>query len=345
MLDRTVRVLNEQLVRGDFFLCANEEQRHALAQAPRGPGPAEPAQLRGARLDAAVVDRRLPVRLSGRHPPGSGPAIKGCGAWNQRDGKVILWAGGVYNWFDPLTLVRAIDRIRDIHDDVRLFFLGMKHPNPDVPDMAIAWQTRQLADDLGLTGTHVFFNDGWVDYDDRQNYLLEADVGVSTHFDHVETTFSFRTRILDYLWAGPPRGGHKRDSFGTLIAAEGLGGAVDERDVDGLTGTLTALLYDEVTAQQARDNVARVRERFTWPRALAPLVEFCAQPHRSADASADRGRIVRRPVMPANPAARIVVRVALLVLRAGSAWPSPASSNTCGARRDRLRRLANVGST
>ena len=38
----------------------------------------------------------------------------------------------------------------------------MKHPNPDVPDMAIAWQTRQLADELGLTGKHVFFNDGWV---------------------------------------------------------------------------------------------------------------------------------------------------------------------------------------
>ena len=28
LLDLTVRVLNEQLVRGDFFLCASEEQRH-----------------------------------------------------------------------------------------------------------------------------------------------------------------------------------------------------------------------------------------------------------------------------------------------------------------------------
>ena len=47
----------------------------------------------------------------------------------------------------------------------------------------------------------MFFNEDWVAYDDRQNYLLEADVGVSTHLDHVETEFSFRTRILDYLWA------------------------------------------------------------------------------------------------------------------------------------------------
>ena len=43
-------------------------------------------------------------------------------------------------------------------------------------EMALA--ARTLSGELGLTGTHVFFNDGWVDYDDRQNYLLDADVGV-----------------------------------------------------------------------------------------------------------------------------------------------------------------------
>ncbi len=64
--------------------------------------------------------------------------------------------------------------------DVRLFFLGMKHPNPNVPEMRMAWDARQLADELGLTDKHVFFNEEWVAYDDRQNYLLDADVGVST---------------------------------------------------------------------------------------------------------------------------------------------------------------------
>src|SRR5664280_3299763 len=41
-------------------------------------------------------------------------------------------------------------------------------------------------------------------YTERSDHLLDADVGVSTHFDHVETEFSFRTRILDYLWTGLP---------------------------------------------------------------------------------------------------------------------------------------------
>ena len=62
----------------------------------------------------------------------------------------------------------------------------------------------------------MFFNEGWVDYDDRQNYLLESDIGVSTHLDHIETAFSFRTRILDYLWASLPIVATAGDSFADI---------------------------------------------------------------------------------------------------------------------------------
>ena len=84
----------------------------------------------------------------------------------------------------------------------------------------------------------MFFNEGWVEYEDRQNYLLEADVGVSTHFDHVETEFSFRTRILDYLWAGLPVVATGGDSFADLIEDRGLGVTVPPEDVDALEAAL-----------------------------------------------------------------------------------------------------------
>src|SRR5206468_8785633 len=101
-----------------------------------------------------------------------------------------------------------------------------------------------LATELGLTGTHVFFNEGWVPYEERQNYLLEADIGVSTHLDHVETAFSFRTRILDYLWASLPIVATEGDSFATLIEAEGLGLTVPAQDVGALETALLPLLDD-----------------------------------------------------------------------------------------------------
>ena len=37
-------------------------------------------------------------------------------------------------------------------------------------------------------------------------------------------------------------------------------------------------------AAAARANIARVRERYYWHAALAPLIDFVAEPHRSRDA-------------------------------------------------------------
>ncbi len=54
------------------------------------------------------------------------------------DDDVLVWAGGVYDWFDPLTLVRAVARLVEKRPSVRLYFMGMQHPNPDVPPMQMA---------------------------------------------------------------------------------------------------------------------------------------------------------------------------------------------------------------
>lgn len=293
-LTGTVKVLNDQLERGDFFLCATEEQRHFWLGQLAAVG----------RLNAANYNRDsslqsllavAPFGMPDAKPVRTRDAIKGVVPGIGAEDKVIMWGGGVYNWFDPLTLVLAVDKLRQRHDDVRLFFLGMKHPNPNVPEMRMPWETRQLADRLGLTNKVVFFNEQWVDYADRHNYLLDADVGVSTHFLHVETTFSFRTRMLDYLWAGLPIVATGGDAFGRLIASEGLGVAVDEQDVEGLAAALERTLYDSAFRDRARANVERVAQQFSWQHTLAPLIEFCRRAERSADAATTGRRVILPP--------------------------------------------------
>ena len=74
------------------------------------------------------------------------------------DDKVLLWSGGLYNWFDPMTLIRAVAAVARARG-VRLFFQGTKHPHPGVPEMRdrlgvaarsrASWRARQA----------VFFND------------------------------------------------------------------------------------------------------------------------------------------------------------------------------------------
>jgi GT2 family glycosyltransferase/glycosyltransferase involved in cell wall biosynthesis len=293
-LKAITRVINEQLKRGDFFLCASDRQRYFWLGHLAGLGRLTPTVY-----DADPTSRSLlsvvPFGLSSKPPERTGPGIRGRISGIDGNDRVVLWAGGVYSWFDPLTLVSAMSEIRQNRPGAKLVFLGMRHPNPEVPEMDIGTRTRLLADSLGLTNSTVFFNEGWVPYSDRQNWLLDADCGVTTHFEHVETTFAFRTRVLDYLWAGLPIVTTDGDSFADLVRDEGLGVVVPPENPRALAYALDRVLYDSDFAASCRERIARVREEFTWERALAPLVEYCRNPYQAADRLAGNGPLVRKP--------------------------------------------------
>ncbi len=282
LVAEAVGVLNEQLLRGDFFLCASEKQRDFWLGQLSALGRVNPLTYDedGTMRSLIAV---VPFGISDAPPVHSRPALKGVLPGIGLDDKVILWGGGIYNWFDPLTLLHAVDRLRERLPNVRLFFMGLKHPNPDIPEMRMAVSARDLSDRLGLTGTHAFFNEGWVEYEDRQNYLLESDVGVSTHIDHLETAMSFRTRILDYLWASLPVVCTAGDSLADLVEAEGLGLAVPAGDVEALTDALFRILDDEGFRKSCVENVAQVVPALVWSQGLRPLVEFCRVPRRAPD--------------------------------------------------------------
>jgi GT2 family glycosyltransferase/glycosyltransferase involved in cell wall biosynthesis len=327
------KVLNAQLKRGDFFLCASERQRHfwlghlaALGRLTPGLYDNDPT----VRSLLSVV----PFGLPSVAPRRTGTGIRSAGSGIDATDKVVLWAGGVYSWFDPLTLLHAIHRLSERHHDIRLFFLGMKHPNPEVPDMDMAAQTRGLARRLGLTGKQVFFNETWVPYHQRQNYLLDADCGVTTHFEHVETTFAFRTRVLDYLWAGLPVVTTDGDSFADLVRQERLGVVVPAGDVGALAAALEKVLYDREFADGCRDRIATVRNRFTWESVLAPVTRFCRDPRPAADRLAASAPLVRTPPLAGTEALRRDWALLREYLDAGG--PLEVAKRATG----RLRRLA-----
>jgi len=275
------KVLDAQLERGDFFLCASERQRHFWLGHLAAMGRLTP-RLYDADPTMQSLLSVVPFGLSAEPPARTGPGLRSSLGLAETD-HVVLWAGGVYSWFDPLTLVRAMDDLRQRHADARLVFLGMKHPNPEVAEMDIGARTIQLADRLGLTGKHVFFNEQWVPYGQRQNWLLDADCGVTTHFEHVETTFAFRTRVLDYLWAGLPIVTTDGDAFADLVRTEKLGVVVPAADQKALADALERALYDREFAATCRRNIEAVARRFAWPEVLEPLVEFCRDPRPAAD--------------------------------------------------------------
>jgi glycosyltransferase involved in cell wall biosynthesis len=286
-----LETLNEQLARGDYFLCASVKQRDFWLGQLAAIGRINPATYDDDENLASLIGV-VPFGISDQVPQQTMRVLRGVVPGIGEHDKIILWGGGVYNWFDPLTLLYALDKLRARLPDVRLYFMGMRHPNPNVPAMQMAFRAQRLADDLGLTGTHVFFNEGWVDYDERQNYLLEADIGVSTHLDHVETEFSFRTRVLDYLWASLPIVATEGDALADIIERRGLGLTAPAGDVDALEEALFVLLSDEERRAAAKAAIRATATDFLWSRSVEPLVRFCRDPRRARDLVDPRQRVM-----------------------------------------------------
>lgn len=274
--------LNQQLRRGDYFLSASAKQRDFwLGQA------AAVGRLNQVLYDEddSLTDRFriVPFGIDDDPPRTDQGALRGRVDGIAEDDEIILWGGGIYNWFDPLTLIHAVDRLRVRRPKVRLYFLGTAHPNPEIPEMRMAVAARRLADELGIAGSHVFFNDGWVAFDERADYLLDADVAVSIHRQHIETEFSFRTRLLDYLWAERPIVATAGDSFAPLIVEHELGVVVEPGDVAGLEAALERLLADDELRAVCAANCAEFAERFRWSSVLETVREICAAPVRAPD--------------------------------------------------------------
>ncbi len=263
--------IQHQLEVGDYFLCASERQRHFYLGQLTTLRRVNP----GVYGDDPHLEKLIgvvPFGLPDTPPSHTKKVLKGVVPRITKDDSVVVWSGGIYDWFDPLTLIQAVAQLSQSRPSVKLFFMGTAHPHPGVPEMPIIKKARELAAELGVSGTHVFFNDSWVDYNERQNYLLEADIGVSTHLSHIETTFSFRTRILDYLWASLPMVVTEGDHFADLVEKHGLGITVPAADTQALVDALEQALFDTEFRSSAVDALAVVRESYRWSEVLKPLV-------------------------------------------------------------------------
>lgn len=196
---------------------------------------------------------------------------------------VLLWGGGIWDWFDPLTPISAVSKLVSKIPNLRLVFMGTKSPNPKVPVMDMTVRARELSDSLALTDKNVFFLDGWVDYDERVNYLLDADIAISSHFDLPETRFSFRTRILDYFWCGLPILTTHGDGLADLIQENGAGLALPYEDVDAWSAAIEQLVLKKELRQSMKAGSTKLSSRFHWQDNARPILEFLQAPYHLPD--------------------------------------------------------------
>ena len=140
----------------------------------------------------------------------------------------------------------------------------MKHPNPKIKKMKLANTAYQYAKDKKLLDKFVFFNFDWTPYDERVNYLTGSTIGVSTHFDNVETRFSFRTRILDYLWAELPMILTRGDAFAQLCAEKNLGRVVDCENPKQIAVVAEEIADNPDLSATIKKNIRTIKKDFYW---------------------------------------------------------------------------------
>jgi len=275
-----LRWLQHHLVNGDFFLCASETQRHFWLGMLAAAGRLNRANYEGDPLLQRLMGI-VPFGLASEKPSAEGSVLRGVIPGIGASDRIVLWAGGMWNWVDPVTLVRAGAKLRETRPDVKIVLLGATHPNPDIGEMQVAREARDLARDLDPRGEGFFFLD-WVPYDRRHLYLLESDVGVSLHRPGIESEFAFRTRLLDYLWCDLPMVLTEGDELATKIEGAGLGLAVGAGDIAGVAAAVDQILEMPWTAER-QQAFQEQRSALAWDRVAEPLVEFCQAPRRAPD--------------------------------------------------------------
>lgn len=274
-----------QLSRGDFFLCSSEEQRLFYLGFLAAVGRVNPERV-AADPDLAGLIAAVPFGIPQELPPHR-PYLP-----PRPPGRRRLLFGGLYDWYDPFTLLAALDLLAT--PDWTLLLI--RNPNPGSTPQRLLAEVEADCRRRGWWGSRVEVLD-WVPAERRYDLLRDVDLLVAPHRPSLETRLALRTRFLDALAAGTPVVATAGGALARLLVEHGAGWVVPPEDPAALAAALTAALATPASTAPtggARELVAR----FAWERALAPLVAFCIEPR--ADPTKERFAFRPPTVAPAD---------------------------------------------
>jgi glycosyltransferase involved in cell wall biosynthesis len=276
-----------QMSRGDFFLCSSEEQRTFYLGFLAALGRVNP-EIVGRDPDLRTLIDVVPFGVAPELPPHRPylpprPAHPAPAARQRR-----LLFGGLYDWYDPWTLLDALAAL----DRPDWLLLLIRNPNAGTPQRLFA-EVEERCRRLGWWGSRVEALD-WVPAERRYDLLRDVDVLVAPHRPSLETRLALRTRFLDALAAGCPVVTSEGGAMSRLLRRHRAGWVVPAGDARALGAALVEVLDGEAPGGGAvppeagppaavwRNGAAELLAAFRWERAIAPLLAFCRAPRRDA---------------------------------------------------------------
>lgn len=276
-VQRTRTILAMQLTLADFVLTCNERQRDSYIGMMISLGLISPRAY-----DADPSLRRyIDVAAHGIRPelPEPGPRVlRGVHPGFAETDRIIVWNGGIIQWYDPATLLEALRRLN--RPDIKLLFLGAAYPGIAELGQGVRFQdAKAIAEANGQLGNTVFFEEGWVSHESAKKYVQEADLSVCSYFDNLETRYSHRTRFVDLIWAELPFICTHGDILAEEVAHNGWGLVVPEEDPAALASAIAKLVDDDAFRAECRANLGKARQSLQWDVTQKPLIDFCSRDH------------------------------------------------------------------
>ncbi len=272
--------LREQAERGDFFLCSNEAQReHWLGWL------ASAGRLNHIGHDDDPLFESLiaiaPFGL-GREASGVGSPIRSSFDSIGRFDPIVLWAGGMHDWLDPLTVIEAVPFMLEENPDTRLVFLAGPHPNTSIETMGVRGEAISLARRMRLFGRHVMFVNQWVDYGERLTWLQDATIGIVADGAHLESRYSHRTRLLDHLGAGLPTVSTVGDPLSGQLEAAGAA-ITCGRSAEDIGAAVASIINNDRRLGEMSRAAKALGARLAWEETLEPLMNWLEDPRVAVD--------------------------------------------------------------
>lgn len=263
--------LERALDLANHIICGSERQRQWILGLLTAFGKIGDGQRR---MSAPIEDyvSLVPYGTPADPPASSRSRIKGVIPGICAGDKVILWWGCWCDWYDLETLFSAMEILAKNRPDIKLVMGHPVHPGAEEePSKSIQASIRQ-AKDRGLLNRSIFILEEWIPYENRGEYLLQADAGIYCHRKTLESFYSIRSRFFDYIWAGLPVIISEGDAFEYPVRNAALGCVVSQDDARGWADAIVSTCDLSVESKLALwEKMKSFRSRHSWLAAAACL--------------------------------------------------------------------------
>ena len=257
---------NKALKRGDYFLCANGPQKHLYTGVLSALGIINPYSYKKDRILLVPFGVESTLDIENPHNPYSELGIK-------KDDFVLLWFGGLYPWFNIRPLLNTIKKLSTENKSFKFVIVGGKNPYNNHPDFVKQYDTtRTFIQDNGLLDSSVHFVD-WVDFSDRINWYQHANAVISINNVGEENIYSWRTRVMDYVWGEVPMLTNGGDPLSDDLIANGAAIKLIDTSESTLYSAINATVTKPSLIAATKEQLLKQKQQYYWENVVVPIDE------------------------------------------------------------------------